>query len=203
MTNPSATPAPMVAPPDEYHEPSVRRAFRESYTAEAGRDRTRRQVADLGVGRGSAADRRRDRQSFGGNQQRRRNPMTDHKIDAVTLTLPRQTPCGLCNGEPWSAEAKKITGTDACPQCGGHGANPFPPTPYCGHEGCEDRGVTLAGYDAPNDGNPIYRCSAGHYTCVAYEDADDPELVKAGDAAAKDFFAAMDEPLPPPEEPPR
>lgn len=37
--------------PDEYHEPSVRRAFRESYTAEAGRDRTRRQVADLGVGR--------------------------------------------------------------------------------------------------------------------------------------------------------
>lgn len=36
--------------PDEYHEPSVRRAFRESYTAETRRDHTRRQVADLGVG---------------------------------------------------------------------------------------------------------------------------------------------------------
>lgn len=37
--------------PDEYHEPSVRRAFRDSYAAESTRDRTRRQVSELGVGK--------------------------------------------------------------------------------------------------------------------------------------------------------
>lgn len=36
--------------PDEYHEPSVRKAFRDSYTAESGRERTRRTVTELGVG---------------------------------------------------------------------------------------------------------------------------------------------------------
>lgn len=36
--------------PDDYHEPSVRRAFRESYEAEHRREGTRRQVAELGVG---------------------------------------------------------------------------------------------------------------------------------------------------------
>lgn len=37
--------------PDEYHEPSVLKAFRESYRLEQGRERTRRQVAELGVGK--------------------------------------------------------------------------------------------------------------------------------------------------------
>lgn len=34
--------------PDEYHEPSVRRAFRDSYAIESDREHTRRHVAELG-----------------------------------------------------------------------------------------------------------------------------------------------------------